>query len=52
VPHTPGGTVPSQSSTTTVYVHQRPEFETIYRRPPPPGKAEPAKSEPAKSVKQ
>ena len=44
VPYTPGGTVPSQSNTTTVTVHQKPEFETIYRRPPP-AKAEAPKED-------
>ena len=55
VPYTPGGTVPSQSNTTTVYVHQKPEFETVYRKPPPkdaarpePPKAEPVKADPPK----
>jgi hypothetical protein len=46
VPYTPGGTAPSQSNTTTVYVHQKPEFETIYRKPPPA--SAPAAKEPPK----
>jgi hypothetical protein len=50
VPYTPGGTVPSQSNTTTVMVHQKPEFETVYRKPPPP-KSETAKPEGEKSDK-
>src|SRR5690242_5359365 len=48
VPYTPGGTTPSQSNTTTVYVHQKPEFETLYRKPPPAAPAPPVAKEPPK----